>query len=37
MVAGSWNTVSSMGIDEMTPLEAIGKLYELQQRARQNN
>jgi hypothetical protein len=33
---GRGNAFSSMPIDEMTPLEAIGKLYELQQRARQN-
>jgi DNA mismatch repair protein MutS len=29
--------LKALAIDEMTPLEAIGKLYELQQRARQNN
>ncbi|HEX6778211.1 MAG TPA: DNA mismatch repair protein MutS, partial [Ktedonobacterales bacterium] len=28
--------LKTLPIDEMTPLEAIGKLYELQQRARQN-
>jgi DNA mismatch repair protein MutS len=28
--------LKSLSIDEMTPLEAIGKLYELQQRARQS-
>jgi len=28
--------LKALPIDEMTPLEAIGKLYELQQRARQN-
>ncbi len=28
--------LKTLSIDEMTPLEAIGKLYELQQRARQN-
>ncbi|HEU5368896.1 MAG TPA: DNA mismatch repair protein MutS, partial [Ktedonobacterales bacterium] len=29
--------LKALPIDEMTPLEAIGKLYELQQRARQNS
>jgi len=29
--------LKALPIDEMTPLEAIGKLYELQQRARQSN
>lgn len=29
--------LKTIPIDEMTPLEAIGKLYELQQRARQNS
>ncbi len=28
--------LKALAVDEMTPLEAIGKLYELQQRARQN-
>ncbi|HEY7350351.1 MAG TPA: DNA mismatch repair protein MutS [Ktedonobacterales bacterium] len=28
--------LKTLSVDEMTPLEAIGKLYELQQRARQN-
>ncbi len=28
--------LKSLQVDEMTPLEAIGKLYELQQRAKQN-
>jgi DNA mismatch repair protein MutS len=28
--------LKTLPVDEMTPLEAIGKLYELQQRARQN-
>jgi DNA mismatch repair protein MutS len=28
--------LKTLPIDEITPLEAIGKLYELQQRARQN-